>query len=220
MRFPSFNPFAGVRRRNRKDSAMPEQTTNPEAPDVKALIAEAMTNLKTEILDSVKTTVTGTVTEAVKPIADQVAAIKPGDGLNSEAVAKIVGDQLDARLKAAAASDQAKAARQATIDKIVKEKLGGNANLGKLLTGQTDEELTAQADLIAAEAKALKPDFGAASKDGGTTPNQTASPAANALNGLTPGVAKFAESIKLPTQGSAAAPGSAATDTKTTEAAK
>jgi hypothetical protein len=66
-------------------------------------------------------------------------------------------------------------ARKATIEKLVKEKLGGNADLGKLLTGGTEEELTAQADAVLAQFKQLAPDFGgaAAGGDGGDTPTDT-----------------------------------------------
>lgn len=63
--------------------------------------------------------------------------------------------------------------RKEIIAKIVKEKLGGNENLGKLLSATTEEELNTQADLIAAEAKKLRPDFGT-EVDGGQTPNEQA----------------------------------------------
>ncbi|MCC6680403.1 MAG: hypothetical protein IT445_05820, partial [Phycisphaeraceae bacterium] len=88
--------------------------------------------------------------------------------------------------------------RQAMIDKIVKEKLGGNADLGKLLTGQTAGELDSQADMLLAGIKKFKPDFGGVAKDGGDAPNDARTDSsASTLSGVSPGVAAYAKSIKF-----------------------
>jgi hypothetical protein len=161
---------------------------------------DAATAAVTEVLKPVATQVQQ-LADSQKSLTERVEAIKPGEGVNAEAVAKIVGEQLAQREAASQASADKSAARQATIEKLVKEKLGGNADLGKLLTGETDEQLAEQADAIAAEAKKLKPDFGGAAsagKDGGTPPLGAQQAPSTSLSGMSEGTQKYADSIKLP----------------------
>lgn len=145
--------------------------------------------------------------DAAKAAAEAAEAAKAGkDGkdakagdaaaITPEAINKLVTDGVAAAMKARDDEAGKKAAREAKIGELVKTKLAGNAELGKLLTGATDEELAAQAEAIAAEAKKLRPDFGGASKDGGDA--VTAQQAKAPIGNLSPGTAKFAESIKLP----------------------
>lgn|GEM_PF-3941767 len=174
---------------------------------VTAAVLAAMPAMVTKAVEPIGTQIAD-LTKANQAITEKVNAFKPGEGLTTDAVAKLVSDQLAANNKAAQDSAANNTARQAMIDKIVTEKLGGRAGFGKLLTGATEQELNAQADAIAAEAKALKPDFAGGSKDGGdaSVVTQTTTTTNNNLKGLSPGVAKFAESIKLP--GEAPAPAS------------
>jgi hypothetical protein len=153
-------------------------------------------------LDQVKSM----IADAIKPFADQLkevsaqakiandtlAALPPakaGDGkaeekqaektatITAESVAKLVADAIAADRKQQQDESAKQAARAAKIDAVAKAKLGGNADLAKLINAADDAGIDQQADLIAAQAKALKPDFGGAKADGGTTPNTGANAA-------------------------------------------
>lgn len=122
------------------------------------------------------------INEKLAGIPDAFHSMIGNDPTKFEDQAKALREALKATgFKAAedsADAGDASGGRKAAIEKLVKEKLGGNADLGKLLTGATDEELAAQADAVAAQFKQIKPDFGGAAStggDGGQTPNDTLS---------------------------------------------
>lgn len=183
-----------------------------------AAITKSVTEAVTKtVIESLKPQL-GAIDELAKNqkvLADTIAALPPAkadakadaktdgkaDGkaepLTVETVAKLVADGIAADRKAQADEAGKAQARKASVDKLVAEKLGGDAEFAALLTADTDEGLARQADVLAAKVKALKPDFGGASKDGGTTPNGT-STAVKPMGNLSEGTAKFAAQIKLP----------------------
>ena len=182
--------------------------SNEDIEQIKGLI----TTSSKPLADSIATMATAQaqITKDLGVVADTLKALPPATPANKddvdpkdkvltrEDVEKLADERADAKLAARDDAATKKAARQASIDKIVKEKLGGNAELGKLLVGDDEAAIAASADTLAGEVKKFKPDFGgAAAKDGGTVPNGDAPPAPVNAN-LSPGVAKFAASMKLP----------------------
>lgn len=161
--------------------------------DVQAIIADALKPLA----------------ENQKILADTLAKLPPAakepekkDGevkpLTAEDVARIVAEQV----KTARETDAQAAAKQAARQKVIDAKLKGVPAefLASLPDSADEKELTAAADKIVARVGELKialPDVGGASKDGGTTASQPATPA-NKAPFLTEGEAKFAAGIKLP----------------------
>jgi hypothetical protein len=115
-------------------------------------------------------------------LSDTIAADKPG--VTAEQVAELVtttvsqiltqreeqAQQQQAQQQQAA---EAQAQRDALVDKLVTEKLGGDRELAGFLTGETEEQLAASAETLAAKLRAIKPDFGGASKAGGEIPAGT-----------------------------------------------
>ena len=171
-----------------KESAMADPI-KPETPagQQSGVDQEAM---QKAVNAAVQAAVQDAVAQAVKPLAEQVAAqAKP---ITADDVAKLVGEQFKSRDQAAAKA----AGKKALIDKITKEKLGGDADLAALLPDTEDEAaLSKAADTLAAKTKP-KGDFGGADKGGGSLPGPGSPAPANPH--LSPGVAKFADSIKLP----------------------
>lgn len=121
---------------------------------------------------------------------------KKSDPITTETVAKIVADQLAAANKAQTDDAAKKAARAQLVEKVTKEKLGGDADLASFLTGDDEASINASADKLATKWRSVKPDFGGAQKDGGETPGTNETPVTN--GNLTPGVAAYAKSLKLP----------------------
>lgn len=119
------------------------------------------------------------------------------EALTAEGVSKIVADAIAADRAAQTEAANKTAGRQKLIEKVAAEKLGGDKDLARFLTGDDEAALGRSADELAAKIKTFKPDFGGATKDGGTTPGgDGGAPKANP--NLSPGTAAFANSIKLP----------------------
>ena len=192
----------------RKEPEMSEDATPPTNPtppaasvDVEAIVrqvTEQVTGAVSKQLEQVSVLAASieTLTQGQQALNEKLAQQTAAP--DEDALKSLITGVLDARDQASKESAEKTAARQATIDKLVTDKLGGNANLAKLLTGQTDDELAAQAELIAAEAAKLKPGFEPGKNDGGTPPNGNPPPSATPLNGASPGVAAFAQGIKMP----------------------
>lgn len=168
------------------------------------------------VMDSLKPTLdaVGELKVNQKILADTIAAdAKPKAGDKSDPAAgdaekpltraemeRLADERADAKLKARDDAEAAKATRQATVDRLVKEKLGGKADLAPLLTGADDDALGKQADALASQLN-IKPGFGGAAKDGGTVPGTNAAGNAatgtvRAIGNLTDGQAKFAAGLK------------------------
>jgi hypothetical protein len=183
-----------------KEPAMGEQNATATPPavtggiskeEVKAIVAEQVQSLTQSVSEVSKTL--GEVTKNQKVLADTLAAVKVPSG---EEIAQIAAEKAQAAIAAQRQTSEQAAARQATIDKLVAEKLGGKAELGKLLSAASEAELTAQAEAIATALP--KPDVPPASENGGATPNAQPGPVISPLSGLSAGVAGYAASIKLP----------------------
>ncbi len=127
-------------------------------------MAEANSNTTEQPKDDLNDRIAAAVAEAMKPVTQQLQTLQ--DSMKNEPTAEAIDKAVAERMKAQETTQED---RQALVDRITKEKLGGHPNLGKLLTGSTAEELSAQADLVAAAFKVGAPDFGGA-RDGGTTP--------------------------------------------------
>lgn len=137
--------------------------------------------------DDVKKIVAAVVGEAIKPLADNqrvladtLAKLPPAAGAQSQAagtpppaltaeqVTKLVTEAIAADRTAQRQTEQKTAAIAAKKAAVLKAKLGGNEKFAAVLPDTDDEAaLNAAADVIAAELKAARPDFGGTS-DGGT----------------------------------------------------
>lgn len=196
---------------------MPDQGNNAAGTDAGKIDVAAITKTVTEQVTAALKSKIDELVNNQKVLADTLAADKKAaqdaataeaqkaaksdgeskpEALTADAVQKLVSEAIAADRKAQAEAAAKNGAREALVAKVVKEKLGGNANLGALLAGDDEASLAAAADKLAAEIKTYKPDFGGAAKEGGTPPGGDAK---QPLSGnLSPGVAAFANSIKLP----------------------
>lgn len=196
---------------------MPDKgTTNADdkksdAVDVAAItksVTEAVTKQLTEQFKTQFDSI-GELQKNVNTIAETLTKLPPAQadkkeakkeeavGLTPESVNKMIADALAANQKASAESAAKGAERQKLVDEIGKAKLAGNPKLVALLAGNTKEEIEASADKLAETIKEFKPDFGGATKDGGTSPANQPAPKAP-IGNLTAGESKFASELKLP----------------------
>lgn len=180
-------------------------TATPPADDksgitidqVKALIAESLKPVTEQLGQTAQTL--KSLGENQKVIADTLKELPPApaEGKEGDAdqpdVKQLIADSIAAALKERDDAAGKAAARQATIDKLVAEKLGGRKELASLLKGESDEDLTASADALA---KVVNLDFGGAAKNGGKTPNQGDAP--KPIGVLSEGTQKFADSLEIP----------------------
>jgi len=131
----------------------------------------------------------------------QPAALTP-EAINKQ-IADGVANALKARDDAARATADQDTAKKALREKVIKEKLGGDADLGAVLPDTGDEAaLTAAAEALAGKIKTFKPDFGGASANGGTSPTET--PAKPLNPNLSEGTAKLAAGLKFDSSAAAA----------------
>ena len=194
------------------DPTMPDDDNKPDAPA--ALTAEAIAKL-----------INDGVAAATRPLVERVEAIqqaeqqraeaaaaaakpdaekqKPDGPLTVESVGKLVADALAADRNQQAEQAGRQQARQATVNKLVADKLGGDASLASLLTADDEAGLARQAEAMSAKLdatrQAARPDLPGTRAEGGSLPSgQTGSPPAR-FGLLTPGQSKLAESLKAAT---------------------
>lgn len=190
---------------------MAEDANNPKDTTPSVDVAAIVKTVTEQVSKAVQTQI-DTLAANVKVVADTLEKLPPAkvegdagkkddkapEALTAEKVAEIVAKTLSDREAAAAAQAAKNGDRQKIVDKLIAEKLGGDKDLADYLPTEGDEAaLTAAADKLAGKIKTLKPDFGGASKDGGTPPGQDAGKVKQ-LPGLTEGQTKFANSLKLP----------------------
>lgn len=138
--------------------------------DVTAKLTQSLTESITKQVRESFAAELGEVREAVNTVANTIKDAPPAD---PELIKKLIGETITAERTSTEQANAAKAARQAMIDKIKTERLGGNDRLASLLTGDDEAALNASADNIIETAKTLKPDFGSAKADGGEKPAST-----------------------------------------------
>ena len=189
---------------------MAEDANNPKEATPSVDVAAIVKTVTEQVSKAVQTQI-DQLASNVKVVADTLEKLPPAkaadakdpgkaqpEPITAEKIAEIVNKTLSDRDAAAQAQAAKQGDRKKIVDKLVAEKLGGDADLAKFLPGDGDEaSLTAAADALAGKLKTLKPDFGNASKDGGKTA-AAGDGKVKQIPGLTEGQTKFAESLKLP----------------------
>lgn len=132
------------------------------------------------------------------------AKAKDGDAAATPLTDEEINKRVEARVNDAfkAREDEAtkKAQRQALVDKVVKEKLGGNAEFAPNLVGDDEASLNASADSLATQIKKFKPDFGGVAQGKGEVVKAPPAGGENktAAVNLPTGLAAFANSLEIP----------------------
>jgi hypothetical protein len=146
--------------------------TTPPAADVPQIDVAAITQTATQAaVEAATKAVQSRIEELSKDqkiLADTIAASNPG--LSAEQIAELATKAVNDTLAGREQKEATAAARRATIEKLVAEKLGGNANLAAFIQGDDAAALTASADALAEQLRTIRPDFGGATKAGGTPP--------------------------------------------------